>query len=60
MQPKEEGNVSLILGIDEWHKFDDDKVSVVKDADIERLDGGGKGELWKQGVYRRELTIIMG
>ncbi|KAI7876089.1 cysteine proteinase [Lichtheimia hyalospora FSU 10163] len=25
----------------EWHKFDDDKVSVVKDADIERLDGGG-------------------
>ncbi|KAG2219271.1 hypothetical protein INT45_000047 [Circinella minor] len=28
-------------GEDEWHKFDDDKVSVVKDADIERLDGGG-------------------
>ncbi|KAF7724077.1 Ubiquitin carboxyl-terminal hydrolase 14 [Apophysomyces ossiformis] len=26
---------------DEWHKFDDDKVSIVKDADIERLDGGG-------------------
>ncbi|KAI7908258.1 uncharacterized protein BX663DRAFT_493537 [Cokeromyces recurvatus] len=26
---------------DEWHKFDDDKVSVVRDADIERLDGGG-------------------
>ncbi|KAI9470587.1 MAG: hypothetical protein EXX96DRAFT_602870 [Benjaminiella poitrasii] len=25
----------------EWHKFDDDKVSVVRDADIERLDGGG-------------------
>ncbi|KAI9268117.1 hypothetical protein BDA99DRAFT_356387 [Phascolomyces articulosus] len=28
-------------GEDEWHKFDDDKVSIVKDADIERLDGGG-------------------
>ncbi|KAI9495561.1 hypothetical protein BDB00DRAFT_937625 [Zychaea mexicana] len=28
-------------GDDEWHKFDDDKVSIVKDADIERLDGGG-------------------
>ncbi|KAI8144544.1 hypothetical protein BJV82DRAFT_607663 [Fennellomyces sp. T-0311] len=26
---------------DEWHKFDDDKVSVVKDQDVERLDGGG-------------------
>ncbi|KAG0175557.1 Ubiquitin carboxyl-terminal hydrolase 14 [Apophysomyces sp. BC1034] len=26
---------------DEWHKFDDDKVSIVKDADIQRLDGGG-------------------
>ncbi|KAG0744075.1 hypothetical protein G6F57_009922 [Rhizopus arrhizus] len=26
---------------DEWHKFDDDKVSVLHDADIERLDGGG-------------------
>lgn len=26
---------------DEWHKFDDDKVSVLRDADIERLDGGG-------------------
>ncbi|KAI8048039.1 uncharacterized protein B0P05DRAFT_519510 [Gilbertella persicaria] len=25
----------------EWHKFDDDKVSVLQDADIERLDGGG-------------------
>ena len=25
----------------EWHKFDDDKVSVLRDADIERLDGGG-------------------
>ncbi|KAI9265646.1 hypothetical protein EDC94DRAFT_603697 [Helicostylum pulchrum] len=25
----------------EWHKFDDDKVSVLGDADIERLDGGG-------------------
>ncbi|CAO3587520.1 unnamed protein product [Absidia cylindrospora] len=28
-------------GEDEWHKFDDDKVSIVRDADIERLDGGG-------------------
>ncbi|KAL1928924.1 hypothetical protein VTP01DRAFT_1983 [Rhizomucor pusillus] len=26
---------------DKWYKFDDDKVSIVKDADIERLDGGG-------------------
>ncbi|KAI8374137.1 uncharacterized protein BYT42DRAFT_575257 [Radiomyces spectabilis] len=26
---------------DEWHKFDDDKVSIVRDADIQRLDGGG-------------------
>ncbi|KAI8377303.1 hypothetical protein BD560DRAFT_432995 [Blakeslea trispora] len=25
----------------EWHKFDDDKVSILQDADIERLDGGG-------------------
>lgn len=25
----------------EWHKFDDDKVSVLRDSDIERLDGGG-------------------
>ncbi|CAO3621166.1 unnamed protein product [Mucor fragilis] len=28
-------------GPNEWHKFDDDKVSVLQDADIERLDGGG-------------------
>ncbi|KAI8344598.1 hypothetical protein BC941DRAFT_366054 [Chlamydoabsidia padenii] len=28
-------------GEDEWHKFDDDKVSIVRDADIEKLDGGG-------------------
>lgn len=27
--------------LDEWHKFDDDKVSIVRDADIEKLDGGG-------------------
>lgn len=26
---------------DQWYKFDDDKVSIVKDADIERLEGGG-------------------
>ncbi|KAI8978991.1 hypothetical protein BDB01DRAFT_837127 [Pilobolus umbonatus] len=26
---------------DEWYKFDDDKVSTMRDADIERLDGGG-------------------
>ncbi|CAO3611294.1 unnamed protein product [Cunninghamella blakesleeana] len=26
---------------DEWFKFDDDKVSMVRDADIEKLDGGG-------------------
>ncbi|KAI9282662.1 hypothetical protein BY458DRAFT_552270 [Sporodiniella umbellata] len=26
---------------DEWYKFDDDKVSSLRDADIERLDGGG-------------------
>lgn len=26
---------------DEWYKFDDDKVSTLRDADIERLDGGG-------------------
>ncbi|ORE09033.1 cysteine proteinase [Rhizopus microsporus var. microsporus] len=25
----------------EWYKFDDDKVSVLQDAEIERLDGGG-------------------
>lgn len=46
--------MSLIFGIDEWHKFDDDKVSVVKDADIERLDGGGKGELWIQVYIQRD------
>jgi ubiquitin carboxyl-terminal hydrolase 14 len=28
-------------GPNEWHKFDDDKVSVLQDSDIERLDGGG-------------------
>ncbi|KAI8991025.1 hypothetical protein BDF20DRAFT_811286 [Mycotypha africana] len=28
-------------GKNEWHKFDDDKVSVLQDSDIERLDGGG-------------------
>ncbi|KAI8092821.1 uncharacterized protein BX664DRAFT_328230 [Halteromyces radiatus] len=28
-------------GEDEWHKFNDDKVSIVRDADIEKLDGGG-------------------
>jgi ubiquitin carboxyl-terminal hydrolase 14 len=26
---------------DEWHKFDDDKVSILRDADIQKLEGGG-------------------
>lgn len=27
--------------IDEWIKYDDDKVSIVNDKDIQKLDGGG-------------------
>ncbi|KAI8888581.1 cysteine proteinase [Backusella circina FSU 941] len=28
-------------GADEWYKFDDDKVSMLRDADIQKLEGGG-------------------
>ncbi|KAI8074680.1 hypothetical protein BC940DRAFT_231172 [Gongronella butleri] len=37
---------------DEWHKFDDDKVSVVRDADIEKLAGGGDGHTAYIVLYR--------
>ncbi|ORX57464.1 cysteine proteinase [Hesseltinella vesiculosa] len=44
-------------GQDEWHKFDDDKVTVVRDADIEKLAGGGDGHTAYIVLYRaKELN----
>jgi ubiquitin carboxyl-terminal hydrolase 14 len=37
---------------DEWYKFDDDKVSVVKQEKIQSLDGGGEDSIAYILLYR--------
>jgi ubiquitin carboxyl-terminal hydrolase 14 len=45
--------------LDEWHKFDDDKVSIVRDADIEKLDGGGDWHTAYIVLYRaKQLDFL--
>jgi ubiquitin carboxyl-terminal hydrolase 14 len=39
-------------GSNEWLKYDDDKVSIVKDEDIQRLDGGGDWPMAYIVLYR--------
>ncbi|KAJ2960553.1 hypothetical protein NQZ79_g4151 [Umbelopsis isabellina] len=39
-------------GANEWLKYDDDKVSIVKDEDIQRLDGGGDWPMAYIVLYR--------
>lgn len=51
--------VCYLLNLDEWIKFDDDKVSIVTPEDILRLSGGGDWHIAYVLLYGPRRVEIM-
>lgn len=54
-----ENNGVYLLNLDEWIKFDDDKVSIVTPEDILRLSGGGDWHIAYVLLYGPRRVEIM-